>query len=162
MEQGELVPDPIIIALMKKEIEKNRGSFVLDGFPRNLSQAKALDRENIKVDLVLNLEASEEVIVKRLSGRRICKDCGKIYHLLNMPPAKEGVCDICGGELYRREDDTPPTIRNRLKIYKKETEELLDFYKSKGVLESIDANGKAEIIYARIRDSLKQRSLNDK
>jgi adenylate kinase len=137
-----------IIKLMKEKLSEE--SFILDGFPRNLAQVKKLEDENIKIDMVLNLKVNEKTIISRLSGRRICTKCGKIYHLENMPPKKDGICDICGGELYQREDDKPETIKRRLKTYKDQTEGLIKYYSEKGILNNIDANGKKEATYDKI------------
>ncbi len=148
MEKGVLVPDSIIIKLMKEKL--NEDNFVLDGFPRNLAQVKQLEDEDIKVDAVLNLKVSEKTIVSRISGRRICTKCGKIYHLQNMSPKKDAICDNCGNKLYQREDDKPDTIKERLKTYKEQTEELIKYYSDKGILNNIDADGNKEAIYAKI------------
>jgi adenylate kinase len=148
MEKGVLVPDEIIIELMKEKI--NADNFVLDGFPRNLAQVKKLESANIGIDIVLNLQVDEETVVSRISGRRICSQCGKIYHLKNMPPEKEGICDICGGVLYQRKDDKPDTIKERLKTYKEQTEELIKYYDEKGILENIDAGGNKDATYDKI------------
>jgi len=148
MEKGVLVPDEIIIELMKEKL--NADDFVLDGFPRNLAQVKKIEDANIRIDIVLNLQVDEETIISRISGRRICEKCGKIYHLKNMPSKKEGICDICGGNLYRRKDDEPQTIRERLNTYKQQTEGLVNYYNDKGVLKNIDAGGNKETTYDKI------------
>ncbi|MDD5454445.1 MAG: adenylate kinase [Candidatus Ratteibacteria bacterium] len=150
MEKGVLVPDEIIIELMKEKL--NTDKFVLDGFPRNLAQVKKLEEANIGIDIVLNLQVDEETIISRISGRRICEKCGKIYHLKNMPPKKNGICDVCGGKLYQRKDDKPQTIKERLNTYKRQTEELIKYYGEKGILKNIDAGGNKETTYAKITD----------
>lgn len=162
MEKGVLVPDEIIVELMKERL--NHDDFVLDGFPRNLTQVKKLEEANIAVDLVLNLVVSEETIIFRLSGRRICSKCGKIYHLKNMPPKKEGICDICGSGLYQREDDKPETIKERLTTYKNQTEELIKYYSEKGILNNIEADGNKETTYDKIANLqwLKKRKYKSK
>lgn len=135
MHKGELVPDNIVIDMVinRLEIQDAESGFILDGFPRNVNQAKELDKKlkesNKEIDLAIYLETSEDVIVKRLSGRRICKNCQAVYHIINIPPKIENVCDKCQGELYQREDDKPQTIKNRLKVYKKETSALIGYYK---------------------------------
>lgn len=149
MEKGVLVPDNIIIKLMKEAL--NKDNFILDGFPRNLVQVRELEDEHINVDAVLNLEVDEKNIISRISGRRICSKCGKIYHLKNMPPKKDEICDVCGSKLCQREDDKPETIKKRLKTYKEQTEELIKYYSDKGVLDNIDANGNKETTYDKIR-----------
>lgn len=148
MEKGTLVPDEIIAKLMKEKLTEN--DFVLDGFPRNLAQVKKLEEENIEIDQVLNLMVDEKTIVFRLSGRRICTNCGRIYHLVNMPPKEDEICDICGSKLYQREDDKPETIKTRLKTYKEQTEELIEYYDSKGMLSNVDSSGIKEETYDRI------------
>ncbi|HIE43311.1 MAG TPA: adenylate kinase [Candidatus Omnitrophica bacterium] len=148
IEKGELVPDELIVDIMKEKI--NDQDFILDGFPRNVNQAQKLEEANIKLDLVLNVMASEGTIIFRLSGRRVCKQCGKIYHLVNMPPRSEGICDICGGELIQREDDRPETIKRRLEVYREQSEELVNYYRDKGILKNIDANGNREKTYDKI------------
>ncbi|RLE39654.1 adenylate kinase [Candidatus Woesearchaeota archaeon] len=138
---GKLVPDDIALEVLKKRLTKKdtKNGFLLDGFPRTLDQAKALEKIT-KIDKVIYYHASEDVIVDRLSGRRTCRKCAHIYHIKFLPPKKEGVCDICGGELYQREDDYPEAIRKRLSIYYKKTAPLIDYYKKKGLLVEIDAN----------------------
>lgn len=139
MDKGELVPDEIMIDILEKKLEEpeiQEKGYVLDGFPRTLPQAKALD-EKEDLDLVVNLNVPEEIIVKRLSSRIICKECGEVYNKLTLPPEEEGVCDECGGELYQREDDRPEAIKERLKVYKKQTKPLIEHYKEKGILENV-------------------------
>jgi len=148
MEKGVLVPDEIIIELMKEKL--NTDDSILDGFPRNLAQVKKLEDANIQIDIVLNLQVNEETIISRISGRRICEKCGKIYHLKNMPSKKEGICDICGGNLYQRKDDEPQTIRERLNTYKQQTEGLVNYYNDKGILKNIDAGGNKETTYDKM------------
>jgi adenylate kinase len=150
MEKGVLVPDEVIVKLMKEKLTGE--DFILDGFPRNLAQVKKLEEENINIDEVLNLMANEETIISRLSGRRICSKCGKIYHLKNMPPKKDEICDICGNKLYQRQDDKPETIKRRLKTYKEQTEGLIKYYNDKGILTNIDAGGSKEVTYDKILD----------
>jgi len=145
--RGELVPDEIVIKLVKERLEKDdcKNGFFLDGFPRTINQAEALDKFK-KIDKVLNFVASEEEIISRLSGRRTCKKCGAIFHVTNKPPKIEGICDNCGGELYQRTDETPETIKNRLQVYHEKTKPLIDYYRKKGLLAEINANyGYSEI-----------------
>jgi len=138
---GELVPDEIVIKLVKERLEKDdcKDGFFLDGFPRTINQAEALDKFR-KIDKVLNFFASEAEIISRLSGRRTCKKCGAIFHVRNKPPRIDGICDYCGGELYQRTDETPETIKNRLRVYHGKTKPLIDYYRNKGLLADIDAN----------------------
>ena len=141
MDSGELVPDKIVIGILKERIMKSdceRGC-ILDGFPRTIPQAEALDEGGVKIDRVINFVASNDTIIQRLSGRRTCKRCGAIFHVKNIPPQVEGVCDKCGGELFQRDDDRPEAIENRLVVYEKQTAPLIDFYKKKGLLADIDA-----------------------
>lgn len=144
IEKGELVPDDVVNEIVKKRLAQDdcKCGFILDGYPRTLPQAEALEKilEELSLPLkkVINLEVSEEEIIRRLSGRRICRNCGAIFHIINMPPKKEGVCDYCGGELYQREDDIPEAIRHRLVVYHKQTEPLLQFYKDKGLLVNLN------------------------
>jgi adenylate kinase len=146
MKKGELVPDSLVLELLEERISKEDASvgFVLDGFPRNYQQVIMLEKifKNGDICFVLNLEGSDKIIIERLSNRRICEKCGAIYHLINMPPKKEGICDICGGKLIQRIDDTPQVISKRLEVFKNETEPILDFYKKKNCLYSIFAEGK--------------------
>lgn len=138
---GGLVPNEITNAVMFKRLGKKdcKNGFFLDGYPRTVPQAEMLEKF-IKINKVLNFVASEEVIIDRLSGRRVCKKCGATFHVKNMPPKIEGICDNCGGELYQREDDKPEAIRVRTKEYLEKTKPLTDFYAKRGLLANIDAN----------------------
>jgi len=144
MDAGKLVPDDLVIKIVEERLKRDdcKDGFILDGFPRTLLQAEALDkiltRMSKKIDYVINIDVPAEDIVKRLTSRRICKKCGNIYNLLSNPPKIDGRCDICGGELYQREDDKEETVRRRLQVYKEDTEPLIMYYKSKGVLKTID------------------------
>jgi adenylate kinase len=152
IENGLLVPNELIVSIVANKInstECERG-FILDGFPRNLSQAEVLDstlnKVGKKIDRVFSFTASEEVIITRIAGRRMCKSCGAHYHEIFSPPLKENVCDKCGSKLVQRKDDYPETIKVRLKVYKEQTEKLIDYYNKKGILVEINCNGdKAEI-----------------
>jgi len=139
MDAGRLVPDDLVINLLKERISKDdcKNGFILDGFPRTIPQAEALERE-VKIDKVLNFKALNETIIQRLSGRRTCKSCNAIYHLKNIPPKAEGKCDKCGGELFQRDDDKPEAIKKRLEVYQQQTSPLIDFYKEKGILVDIE------------------------
>lgn len=133
--KGLLVPDEIIIQLLKDRLSKDdcKKGFILDGFPRNINQAKFLD-EIVRVDLVIYIDVPDEIIINRLSTRRICKNCGAIYNLRTMPPKRPGICDRCGGELYQRDDDKPETIKERLKVYREHTAPLIEYYRERGIL----------------------------
>ena len=163
MKKGELVPDEIVNGIVRERISQPDCSngFILDGYPRTLNQAEALDKMlaemNRKVDLVLNIEVSEENIIKRLSNRRVCKKCGAVYHLITNPPKKDGICDKCGGELYQREDDKEEVIRNRLKVYHKQTEPIIKYYEEKGVLVNIDGNNSIEEVWNQIKEVITSR-----
>ncbi|RJS74799.1 adenylate kinase [Candidatus Bathyarchaeota archaeon] len=137
-DKGELVPDEIIIQLLSNRLEKPDAEkgYILDGFPRTINQAEALDKIS-KVDLVINLNVPDDIIITRLSNRVVCRKCGAIYNLLTLKPKKEGVCDKCGGELYQRRDDKPEVIKERLEVYRKKTEPLIDYYRRKGVLKDV-------------------------
>ncbi|MEO2077703.1 MAG: adenylate kinase [Bacillus sp. (in: firmicutes)] len=144
MDKGELVPDEVTIGIVRERLSKEdcQKGFLLDGFPRTVPQAEAL--ENLladlekKIDYVINIDVDKSILMDRLTGRRICKDCGSTYHLVFNPPAKEGVCDRCGGELYQRADDNAETVQNRLDVNIKQSAPLLAFYEEKGYLRTID------------------------
>jgi adenylate kinase len=153
MDKGELVPDDIVISILLERIKMDdcKNGFILDGFPRNINQAKKIEEymkdEKVKV---IYLKADDEFLVKRLSNRRICETCGAIYHLINIPPKVAGVCDKCGGKLIQREDDKEEVIRNRLKVYHNLTAPLIDYYKKKGIFFSVCGDGKLEEIVNQI------------
>jgi len=158
MEAGKLVPDEIVIGIVADYLNQPSCSngFVLDGFPRTVAQAEALDRLGIELDKVIYIKVDDEEIIKRLSGRRVCANCGATYHIEFNPPKKEGVCDNCGGELTLRKDDEEATIRNRLKVYYNETAPLEEYYREKGKLRVINGNNKldvvAELIFKALED----------
>ncbi|WP_320781600.1 adenylate kinase [Streptomyces sp. CRN 30] len=163
MDAGNLVPDEVTIAMAKDRMEQPdaEGGFLLDGFPRNVSQAEALDElletEDMKLDAVLDLEAPEEEVVKRIAGRRVCRnDSAHVFHVTYKKPAKEGVCDVCGGELYQRDDDSEETVRKRLEVYHTQTEPIIDYYKAQGLVVTISATGAVEDVTGRALDALKR------
>ncbi|MEJ8670700.1 adenylate kinase [Streptomyces sp. NPDC012935] len=163
MDAGNLVPDEVTIGMAKDRMEKPdaEGGFLLDGFPRNVSQAEALDEmlqsESMKLDAVLDLEVPEEEVVKRIAGRRICrKDSSHVFHVTYSQPKKEGVCDVCGGELYQRDDDSEETVRKRLEVYHTQTEPIIDYYKTQGLVVTISALGKVEEVTARAMEALQR------
>lgn len=143
MDRGGLVPDEIVLELLKKRISKPdaKKGFILDGFPRTIKQAEALEQIT-KIDLIFNMVVSDATVLQRLGGRWTCRKCSAIYHETNIPPKVKGICDKCGGELYQREDQKPATIKERLRVYEKETAPLLDFYEDK--LININVEGKPE------------------
>ncbi|MFD8995600.1 adenylate kinase [Streptomyces abikoensis] len=164
MRAGQLVPDEVTIGMAKGRMEQEDAAegFLLDGFPRNLAQAEALDTilkaDGLKLDAVLDLEVPEDEVVKRIAGRRMCrKDSSHIFHVIYNPPAAEGVCDVCGGELYQREDDSEDTVRKRLEVYHSETEPIIDYYKAQGLVVTISALGKVAEVTQRAMDALPPR-----
>jgi adenylate kinase len=159
MDSGALVPDEIIIGMMAKAIAKAPAAgFILDGFPRTVNQAvaldKALDESGQKIDAVLNLEVDDGIIEKRMTGRRSCPQCGAVYHIENMKPKTEGVCDHDGTELIQRPDDNPEVVAKRLDTYHQQTEPLVDYYKKQGIVHDFDANDEADVVASSIFDAL--------
>ena len=150
MDHGNLVPDNIVIEMVKEEIEDIE-NYILDGFPRTLPQAQALGKIT-KIDKVVNYTATDKTIIQRLSGRRTCPKCNAIYHIQNIPPKKPGVCDKCNAKLIQRKDDKPEAIKERLKVYRKETAPLIEYYQNKGLLVDVDTEKPLEEIY---KDTLK-------
>lgn len=136
MESGNLVPDEVVIGLLKERIAQDdcKNGYVLDGFPRTVPQAEALDAMGVVIDKVIDIEVADEAIQKRLSGRRVCEDCGASYHVDYKPSAVEGKCDKCGGKTVQRKDDHPDTIKDRLNVYHEQTEPLKDYYSKTGKL----------------------------
>lgn len=136
MDGGKLVPDEIVINILKERLEKDdcKNGFILDGFPRTVPQAEALDKMGVNIDRVIDIEVEDEKIMKRLSGRRVCEDCGASYHLEYKPSKAEGKCDKCGGNTVQRKDDHPDTIKERLQVYHQQTEPLKDYYYATGKL----------------------------
>ncbi len=140
MDKGALVPDEVIIGIMNERLQEPdcAEGYILDGMPRTIAQAEALEAAGIDIDVALSIEITDAEIEARMTGRRTCTTCGATYHVVSNPPKKEGVCDICGAELTIRKDDEPETVRNRLSVYHRETEPLKDFYRSRGKLKLVD------------------------
>lgn len=140
VDQGKLVPDDVIIGIVRERLaaEDCANGFILDGVPRTIPQAEALEQAGIDIDAALSLEISDEEIIERMAGRRVCGDCSAPYHIVSNPPAKEGICDACGGALVTRKDDAPETVRARLDVYHTETEPLKAFYAQRGKLKAVD------------------------
>jgi adenylate kinase len=162
MNKGLLVPDALVTRMLGERFTQDDVSrgFILDGYPRNLNQAKELDillsSLGKQIDRAIDLVSSEAVIIQRLSGRLVCRKCGALFHRTNMPPKKTGVCDLCGGELYQRADDKEETIRKRLVVYHEEVAALLNYYEKKGFLVRINADEEAAVVLNRIIDLLQR------
>ncbi|WP_209344238.1 adenylate kinase [Flavonifractor sp. AGMB03687] len=156
MDAGKLVPDEVIIGIIQERLAESdcAGGFILDGVPRTIAQAEALDAHGIHFDAVLSLEIDDSVIEARMTGRRTCHTCGATYHVVAAPPKQEGVCDKCGGELEQRKDDMPETVKHRLEVYHNETEPLKDYYQAHGVLLSVPDLGGIEETNAKIMELL--------
>ena len=160
MDRGELVPDRVVIGIIADRVRKDDAAkgFILDGFPRTIPQAEALQKIlselGRSIDHVVSIEVDEEELVKRLTGRRMCKGCGESFHVTFNPPKKKGVCDRCKGELYQRDDDKEETIRQRLAVYNSQTSPLIDFYGRKGCLRRIEGTGSIQEIFALIKKAL--------
>lgn len=162
MDAGELVPDEVVVAMVRERLGRKdcQKGFILDGFPRSVPQAEALDamlkQADIKIDHVLSIEVPEEELVKRLGGRRSCPTCGAMFHVVFNPPGREGVCDQCGGGLIVRDDDNEKTVRNRIKVYREQTEPLKAYYQKQGLLRLVEGVGSPGQIYARMEKALGQ------
>ena len=160
MDKGELVPDEVTIGIVRERLSKDdcEKGFLLDGFPRTVPQAEALEDIlsglNKKMDYVINIDVDHGILMERLTGRRICKACGATYHLVFNPPAKQGICDRCGGELYQRADDNAETVQNRLDVNIKQAQPLLNFYETKGYLRNINGQQDIKVVFAAINELL--------
>lgn len=156
MDQGALVPDELTCDLVMDRIQQYdcKNGFVLDGFPRTIPQAEALDaalgKINEKMDYAIDVDVPDENIVNRMSGRRACLNCGATYHLISIPPKVEGICDRCGSEIVLREDDKPETVQKRLKVYHEQTQPLIDYYKNQGILKSVDGTQPMDEVFKAI------------
>jgi adenylate kinase len=160
MDKGELVPDELIVDMVRERLAGSDGEdgFILDGFPRTVPQAEAL-RDVLAeldqpLDVVVRMTIGEDEVLRRITGRRVCEDCGQIYHVETDPPEQEGVCDECGGDLSQRDDDTEEIVRERLAAYREQTEEVVSFYEDRGLLRDVDAEGKVDEVTERMFDVL--------
>ncbi len=154
MDAGKLVPDDLVIGLIKEKIKGIKGGFLLDGFPRNIEQAKMLD-ETAHINLAIDLDVNQEAIVDRIIKRRSCRKCNAVFHLDNKPSKVKDVCDVCGGELYQRTDDSESVVRERLKVYHERTFPLVKFYQAKGILIEVDGNGSIDEVHKRIVSAIR-------
>ena len=156
IDAGQLVPDDVVIGIIQARLAEDdcQNGFILDGFPRTIPQAEALDRMGVDIDRVIDIEVPDETIARRVSGRRVCLKCGATYHLVAAPPKQAGICDKCGSELQQRKDDKPETVKARLATYHQETEPLKDFYAARGVLKSIQNQPTIEATNAVIMEVL--------
>ena len=154
MDAGELVPDPVVNEIVVEALSNTEG-FVLDGYPRNLSQAEYLD-EMTAVDVVPFLQVGEEELTRRLTGRRVCPECGATYHVEFEPPAEEGLCEECGSELTQREDDTEETVRERIRVYEESTEPVVDFYRDSGELVEVDGEDSPGEVWESLREAIEE------
>lgn len=156
VDNGKLVPDDVIVGIVKERLAKDdcKNGFILDGMPRTIPQAKALEEAKIEIDAALSINVDDDVIVERMSGRRTCKDCSATFHVVSNPPKVEGKCDQCGGELTIRKDDSPETVRARLDVYHKETEPLMDFYAERGKLKEVENQPSIELTTEEIKKAL--------
>ena len=156
MDKGELVPDEVTVGIVRERLSKDdcQSGFLLDGFPRTVPQAESLEEIlkdlNKKVDYCIHIDVDQDLLTERLTGRRVCKSCGATYHLVYNPPKTEDVCDKCGGELYQRDDDNEETVKNRLEVNIGQMKPLLDFYKERNVLKTIDGNQEIDKVFEDI------------
>ncbi len=156
VDAGKLVPDDVIIGIIEERLAQPdcRNGYILDGVPRTIPQAEAMEKNGIDIDWAVSLEVSDDIIVERMSGRRTCKNCSQTFHIVNNPPKQEGICDFCGGELTIRKDDAPETVRTRLEVYHRETEPLKAFYAERGKLKTVDYQPSIEATTVAIRETL--------
>ena len=152
MDAGKLVPDEVIIGIISERLQEDdcKNGYILDGVPRTIAQAEAIEKAGIAFDAVVSIEISDETIMKRMSGRRVCEACGASYHVVAVPPKQEGVCDRCGGKLVQRKDDAPETVKSRLDVYHQETEPLKAFYQERGLLKTVENQNGVEATTAAI------------
>jgi adenylate kinase len=162
MDRGALVPDDVIIAMIAERLRRPdaQSGFLLDGFPRTIPQAEGLERLlkdlGQPLERVIYFDVAEPELLRRLTGRRVCRACGHSFHVVSNPPRRDGVCDVCGGELYQRADDSETTVRNRLRVYREQTAPLLEWYAGKGLLATVQGEGRIEDIGRRVQDALRR------
>lgn len=162
MDKGLLVPDELVVSIVKDRLteEDCKDGFLLDGFPRTVNQAEALDKElnemGLKLDRVINMDVEKDILIERAIGRRICRNCGATYHIKFNPPQREGVCDNCKGELFQRDDDKVETVEKRIEVYIEETKPLIDYYMKKGLLLNIDGSKSIDAIFEEIVNHLEK------
>ncbi|NWF98655.1 MAG: adenylate kinase [Nitrospirae bacterium] len=160
MDKGELVPDSVVLGMVEERLKQDdcKKGYILDGFPRNTAQAEALDKMlaslNMSLTAALSVDVPFEDLMKRLTGRRTCKSCGQMYNIYFKPPAKEGVCDKCNGELFQRDDDKEETIKKRLDVYNAQTAPLIDYYGKKGILKTVQGTGNIDDIFKKVCELL--------
>ena len=152
IDAGQLVPDEVIIGILNERIARDdcAKGYILDGVPRTIGQAEAMEKSCIEIDAAIALEISEDEILRRMSGRRVCEACGSSFNMEAIPPRVEGICDNCGGKLIQRQDDTPETVHKRLEVYHKETKPLIGYYAERGLLKTVDVSDSKEGTYHRI------------
>lgn len=160
LNEGKLVPDDLTIDLVWDRLDQDdaQHGFLLDGFPRTIAQAEAFDagleKRNLLLDGVIRIEVDEDILIRRLAGRRICSECGATYHVDNHPPQVAGICDVCGEELIQRADDSEDTVKGRIDVYKEQTSPLIDYYREKGVLIEVDGSKSVEEVFEDIQNAV--------
>jgi adenylate kinase len=160
MDKGDLVPDSVVLGMVAERLKQDdcKKGYILDGFPRNTAQAEALDKMlaslNMQLTAALSVDVPFDDLMKRLTGRRTCKACGQMYNIYFKPPAKEGVCDKCSGELFQRDDDKEATIKKRLEVYNAQTAPLFDYYGKKGIVKSVSGTGSIDDIFKKVTEAL--------
>ncbi len=165
MDKGQLIPDEIVVAIVvdKLESEECVSGFLLDGFPRTLPQAEAITQRlvgmGVNIDAAINIEVPAKILIERLTGRRVCQKCSSTYHLKHNPPQVRGVCDTCGGELHQRDDDTLETVQERLEVYNRQTQPLIDYYRQQGILISVDGTQEIQAVLEAITAALKAQEI---